>query len=150
MSSQLTDSKLLIISGQTPSQKNSKQIFKNFATGASFISSSDIVKEWQKEAKAELRKYKFKFIGRVQIDYMFYVVDNVQRDLDNMIASVNDALQLANSQYHVVRGKVKPIKGTGIIQGDHWQFLRIGSADAVIDRENPRAEMTITIIDNVA
>jgi len=144
------NAKTIIISGQTPSQKNSKQIFKNFATGSSFISSSDIVKEWQRLAKMELRKYKFKFVGRVQIDYMFYVVDNAQRDLDNMMASVNDALQLANSQYHVVKGKVKPIKGTGIIQGDHWQLLRIGSADAVIDRANPRAEMTITVIDNVA
>jgi len=144
------NAKTIIISGQTPSQKNSKQIFKNFATGSSFISSSDIVKEWQRLAKMELRKYKFKFVGRVQIDYMFYVVDNAQRDLDNMVASVNDALQLANSQYHVVKGKVKPIKGTGIIQGDHWQFLRLGSADAQIDRENPRAEMIITVIDNVA
>lgn len=143
------NAKTVVISGQTPSQKNSKQIFKNFATGASFISSSDIVKEWQRLAKMELRKYKFKFVGRVQIDYMFYVADDVQRDLDNMMASVNDALQLANSQYHVVKGKVKPIKGTGIIQGDHWQLLRIGSADAQIDRKNPRAEMLITVIDNV-
>lgn len=138
-------SNVIVISGQTPSQKNSKQIFKSRRTGASFISSSDIVKNWQAAAYTELRSERRRFNkGRIQIDYMFYVKDDTQRDLDNMIASVNDVLQKANALMTYKNGKEVILKGTGIIYGDHWQKLRIGSADAAIDRANPRAEMTIT------
>jgi len=135
----------IIISGQTPAQKNGKRILKNRRTGNSFIGSSDRVKEWQNLALRELRLQQKRFNkGRIQIDYMFYVVDDAQRDLDNMITSVNDVLQQANALYTIKNGKPKIIKGTGIIYGDHWQKLRIGSADAEVDRANPRAEMIIT------
>lgn len=71
----------------------------------------------------------------------------MQRDLDNMITSINDILQVANADMALnKRGKIKPVKGTGIIVGDHWQVLTIGSAHAHIDKENPRAELTITVI----
>lgn len=141
--------KPIVISGQTPAQKNNKQIFENRRTGRKFISSSDIVKNWQASALAELRSEKRRFNkGRIQIDYMFYVIDDTQRDLDNMIASVNDILQQANALGTLKNGKLKLLKGTGIIYGDHWQRLRIGSADAQIDRQNPRAEMIITELDD--
>lgn len=136
---------VIIIKGQTPSQKNSKQILTNRRTGKNFISSNDIVKSWQVDALTQLKSEKRRFNrGRIQIDYMFYVKDDAQRDLDNMIASVNDVLQQANALMTLKNGKPKMLKGTGIIYGDHWQKLRIGSADAMIDRDNPRAEMTIT------
>lgn len=136
---------IIVISGQTPSQKNSKQILTNRRTGRNFISSNDIVKSWQHSALTELRSETRRFNkGRIQIDYMFYVKDDAQRDLDNMIASVNDVLQQANALMTLKNGKPKMLKGTGIIYGDHWQKLRIGSADAEIDRDNPRAEITIT------
>lgn len=139
----------IIISGQTPAQKNSKQIFTNRRTGKQFITSSNIVKAWQIQALTELRAEKRRFNnGRIQIDYMFYVVDDAQRDLDNMIASVNDILQHANALMTYKDGKEKILKGTGIIYGDHWQKLRIGSADAEIDRANPRAELIITELDS--
>lgn len=141
---------LLVIEGQTPSQKNSKQIRTNHRTGKNFISSNDRVKRWQNDALTQLLSFKHRFKGRVQIDYMFYVVDDAQRDLDNMIASINDVLQAANALVAFKNGKQKVLKGTGIIYGDHWQKLRIGSADAAIDRDNPRAEMIITEIPPVA
>lgn len=134
----------LTILGQAPSQKNSKTVGRNRYTGKIFVTSNSRVKSWQQSALSQLRDFDHKFKGRVQIDYMFYVKDNVQRDTDNMIASVNDVLQEANSDVKLVNGKAKPVKGTGIIQGDHWQMLRIGSADAAIDKENPRTELIIT------
>lgn len=137
----------IIISGQTPSQKNGKEIRQNWKTGTKFIGSNDRVVAWKSKALHELRSEKQRFNrGRIQIDYMFYVVDAAQRDLDNMIASVNDVLQQANALMTFKNGKPKMLKGTGIIYGDHWQKLRIGSADAQIDRDNPRAEMTITML----
>lgn len=137
----------IIILGAVPSQKNSKVVGRNRYTGKTFVTSNERVKVWQQSAIAQLTSVKLKYRGRVQIDYMFYVKDNVQRDIDNMIASVNDVLQVANSEYKLVNGKAKPVKGTGIIEGDHWQMLRIGSADAAIDKNNPRCELTITEID---
>ena len=139
----------IIISGQTPAKKNSKEIFTNRRTGRPILKSNAIFEVWQNNALRELKSFKTKFAGRVQIDYMFYVANDVQRDLDNMIASVNDALQLANADYAIRRGKVRPVKGTGIIAGDNWQLLRIGSADAEIDRTNPRVILTITEIPKI-
>lgn len=135
---------IITILGQTPSQKNSKQLFKNARTGKMFITSNSRVKDWQADAIRQLVSFPYKFSGRVQIDYMFFVKDNRPRDIDNMMASVNDSLQAANSDMAIQRGKIRPVKGTGIIQGDNWQLLKIGSADAEIDKENPRAVLTIT------
>jgi len=138
---------IITILGQTPSQKNGKTIAKNRATGNMFIMSNARVKNWQADALQQLLSVSEKVSGRVKLDYMFYVKDNVQRDLDNMMASVNDILQVANADYSMQRGKMRPVKKTGIIQGDNWQLMRIGSADAIIDKENPRVVVTITKID---
>lgn len=134
----------IIIFGQVPSLKNNKQIAINRRTGSTFITSSKKVKDWQENALEQLKMAQERFYGRVQIDYMFYVKDNVQRDIDNMMATVNDILQIANADTEYKRGKLRPVKGTGIIKGDNWQLLRVGSADAEIDKENPRCELTIT------
>lgn len=122
----------LTILGQTPSQKNSKQIFYNQKTKKPFITSNSIVKDWQKDAAIQLNAMyqRDTFTNRVQVDYFFYCKDNRKRDIDNMIASVNDALQTG-----------------GVLTGDNWQLLKIGSADAAIDKENPRVELTITELD---
>lgn len=134
----------ITIYGQCPAQKNSKSVGVNPHTGRTFVASNKTVKNWQKSALLQLMPIKEKVRGRVQIDYMFYVKDNVQRDIDNMIATINDTLQAANADQALQRGKMKAVKGTGIIQGDNWQLLEIGSAKAAIDKENPRAEITIT------
>lgn len=140
---------IITIHGQTPAQKNNKQIFKNSRSGSNFITSSEIFKTWQKEALTQVDNSAFRFRAkpnhRVKIDYMFYVKDNRGRDVDNMIASVNDLLQLAGSDYGPdKKGKIKPIKGTGIIIGDNWQVLKLGESDACIDKENPRVELILS------
>ena len=57
---------------------------------------------------------------------MFYCKDLRRRDVSNMLESINDLLVDA-----------------GIIEDDDWKHVRIGGADADLDRENPRAEITI-------
>lgn len=133
----------ITIYGQTPSQKNSKNIFYNKKTGKPFISSNARVKTWQEEALRQLQSVSERFQTKIRIHYRFYVKDNVQRDLDNMIASVNDVLQVANCQVALQRGKMRPVRGTGILAGDNWQLLEIGSATAEIDKTNPRVEIEI-------
>ena len=134
------------IGGQTPSQKNSKNVGVS-KTGRTFVASNKIVKSWQKAAIEELEKQDLKFRSdrRLQIAYMFYVKDNVQRDTDNMISSVNDILQVAGADKAPnKKGKMKPVKGTGMIVGDHWQVLKLGTSDVQIDKLNPRVEIVIS------
>lgn len=119
----------IIILGQTPAQKNDKQVAFNPRTKKPFIMSSKKIKDWQKDASKQLMSYRDRHTDRVKIDYMFYVKDKRKRDIDNMVCTINDALQAAD-----------------IISGDHWQVLEIGSAKAELDTESPRAEITITAI----
>lgn len=118
----------LVLTGQTPAQKNSKQMALNRRTGAMFPVSNPIVKRWQTAVAKELAMLyqRDTFTEPVTIVYKFYVQDNRRRDIDNMIASINDAIVKA-----------------GIIQDDSWQCLTIGSAEAEIDKNNPRAELWI-------
>lgn len=115
---------MVTISGQTPAQKNRKII--SYRGKTPFLRTADSVKVWQEAAAEELRLQDIVYKGRVRVEYNFFVKDNRRRDLDNMIASVNDALVKA-----------------GIIEDDNWQTLIIAGADAKIDKENPRAEITI-------
>jgi Holliday junction resolvase RusA-like endonuclease len=125
----------IVILGQTPAQKNSKQIAYNKATGKPFIMSSSNVKTWQNFASIQLLKYRIKepLVGRQEISIMFYVKDNRRRDLDNMLTSIQDALMRA-----------------GILEDDSWQHLRISTIDAKIDKENPRAEIMLKSIDSIS
>ena len=119
----------ITIPGQTPALKNMKGISCRNNKPAMYTKKA--VKDWNKSALQELAlKYKGQAEGRVQIDYMFYVVDDRRRDIDNMVCSVNDLLQDA-----------------GLIKNDDWNSLRVGSADAQVDKDNPRAELTIRDIE---
>lgn len=124
----------LTISGQTPAQKNSKSIAYNRGTGKPFIMSNQNVKTWQNIAAMELLSYRIKepLEGRQEISIMFYVKDNRRRDLDNMLTTIQDALVKA-----------------GIIADDSWKSLKIGEIDATLDKNNPRAEITIKSVDEV-
>ena len=83
------------------------------------------VKEWQESVAWQL-KGKPTFTGKVRISYFFYCKDNRRRDVDNMIATVNDALVKA-----------------GIIEDDDWKHLTIGIGMGILDKENPRGEIKI-------
>ena len=136
----------ITIAGQTPAQKNGKSVGTSKSTGRTFVASSKTVKAWQKQALEYLNGLDVKYRGgRLRIDYVFYVKDNVQRDTDNMISSINDILQVAGAEYAPNKnGKMKPVRGTGIIAGDHWQVLKLGDSEVFIDKLNPRAELVIS------
>jgi Holliday junction resolvase RusA-like endonuclease len=140
----------IVIYSQTPSQKNSKRILPNWKAKKVRLISSQRTLDWKEEAFKQLDPLNIhiRTDKRLQADYVFYVNDNTQRDLDNMIASANDILQqaCADFAYNPKKKKMERVKKTGIIIGDHWKVLRIGSADAQVDKDNPRAEITITEI----
>lgn len=115
----------ITIFGQTPSQKNNKQIIPSKPPR---LVDNAIVKKWRNETAkylAETYKEDLKEKQVIAI-YTFYLKDRVRRDIDNMISSCNDALVQA-----------------GILSDDNWKVLRIGGAEAVLDKDNPRAEITL-------
>jgi Holliday junction resolvase RusA-like endonuclease len=114
---------MITIQGQVPSQKNSKKI--SCVGSRPVLYTLPIVKDWQESAAWQL-KGKPNFKEPVVISYTFYVKDKRRRDLDNMIATVNDALVKAE-----------------IIQDDDWQHLSIGQAVGALDRKNARLELKI-------
>ena len=116
----------ITIPGQTPSQKNNKQIIPSKPPR---LVDNPRVKEWRNKT-AEWLKDHADVAGlegkQVVACYTFYMKDKTRRDIDNMISSVNDALVQA-----------------GILSDDNWKVLRIGSAEAYLDKENPRAEIQL-------
>jgi Holliday junction resolvase RusA-like endonuclease len=113
----------IIIAGQVPAKKNSRKPF--IRAGRMMNFPNPVYVRWEKQAMLQLPG-RNKPLEDITISYVFFNADLRLRDLDNMIASVNDML-------------VKK----GVIVGDHWQTLQLGSAKGVLDRENPRVEIEI-------
>lgn len=114
------------IKGQTVSQKNNKQIVLKPTPR---LVDNKRVREWRELAKTQLVAQKPKNWSppkQVSIYYEFCVKDKTRRDIDNMITSCNDALMAA-----------------GVIDDDNWKQLRIAGAEARLDRDDPRAIITI-------
>lgn len=110
----------ITIIGSVPPKKNARQLFVR--NGRIVNVPSKRHTEWEQSALVQLKtSVKGQAEGKVTIAYQFFVKDNRRRDLDNMIASVNDVLVKA-----------------GLLEDDDWQHLAIGGADAEIDKKNPR------------
>lgn len=88
----------LVVTGEVPSLKNSKQIFVNKRTGKPFITSSTNSKKWQTEAKRQLTEQfaGYKVSGYpINVALTFYYSTKRRKDLDNSCSSVMDALVAA-------------------------------------------------------
>lgn len=116
----------LIVSGQVPAQKNKHISWYNKRTGRVVNTTHSSVLKWKDDVAKQLLGTQ-SITGRVRVEYMFYCKDRRRRDIDNMIASINDALVKA-----------------GIVEDDCWQKLKISGADAALDTINPRVELDIT------
>lgn len=79
------------LSGNVPSQKNSKRIVYNSKTKKPFIISSERTMEWKKGAKLELRGFEH-FEGSVEIEMEFYRQTRRAFDLENAASTVLDLL----------------------------------------------------------
>lgn len=110
----------ITIKGQCPPKKNARQLFVR--NGRIVNVPSQRHKAWEQSALQQLKSaFQGQADGKVSAAYHFYVKDNRKRDLDNMIASVNDVLVKA-----------------GLLSDDSWQCLSIGGAEAEVDSKDPR------------
>jgi Holliday junction resolvase RusA-like endonuclease len=119
---------MIVISGQTPSHKNSKQMFVSRTTGKMFPANNKKYLAWRNGAEIEvLNQAKYRYTGAVEIEMWFFVRDKRPRDLDNMVASVLDVLVAAS-----------------VISDDNCFVVRgIHAYLGDVDQANPRAEIEI-------
>lgn len=124
----------LVIPGNVPSQKNSKQIAINNRTGKRFVRSSSRVTAWKTYAIHELRG---QFAGLqvtgspIQLFLSFYFDNSRRHDLDNAAAGVMDALVKAGV---LADDCVSEVNFLGLLYGG-------------LDKENPRCEIFLLVED---
>lgn len=118
---------MIILQGQTPSHKNSKQLSLNAKTGKLFPRNNDKYLAWKTGAILEAKASREKYTGEVSIEADFFVKDKRHRDLDNMMASVQDVLVEA-----------------GVIEDDNVFILHdIRAIFGGMDAKNPKAVILI-------
>lgn len=126
----------LVISGNTPSQKNGKEISgiklidrsRNLWQGKPFLRSNKRVKDWQEIAIQELslQFHGYRVTGYpIDLNIVFYFDNERRHDLDNAAAGVMDALVKA-----------------GIIEDDNMKYVSCLTLQyGGVDKTNPRAEI---------
>lgn len=104
------------IDGETPSKKNSRQVFR----GGRNIPSKNYLR-WLKRAEIEVFRQGIlttAIICPIEIKLVFHHADERTRDTDNQVSSILDLL-----------------KGIHVIKDDNWKIVRKISAEAVKDEE---------------
>lgn len=123
----------LIVSGNTPAQKNRKKIVWKRGMKRPSLVTEKPVKEWQRRAKSQLVEQLPSGYATptqpVSITMIVYWADKVRRDLDNAANSIMDALVKAQ-----------------VIADDSFKYvdcidLQYGGVDA----DNPRCEIYIDV-----
>ena len=112
-------------------KKNSQQILTNRATGRPFIMPSSQYKQYEREAVWFLRPRPQRPIDyAVNVKCVFYMPNRRRTDLNNLLEAVTDILVHA-----------------GILSDDHYRIVASHDGSrCLVDRDNPRTEITITRI----
>jgi len=116
---------LIILKGDVPSKKNSKQIFFNRRTGRRFISTSDSYKVWHRQASIQLLKELRRFDIVNKLVVKFFPSNRRSFDLSNKFESIADLL---------VDNKIIPDDNYRVLPKVEIQFIEV-------DRQNPRSEI---------
>lgn len=141
-----------IITGNPVSSKNSRPIFVNKATGSRFVGKSDKLKGYINNGLEELKKYihfynhpelttgvltddnkliPIPILDLCEISFHFYVKDNRNYDLVNLMQCPLDLLTQAN-----------------IITDDNYKIVySLDGSRIFIDKDNPRTEIIINMED---
>lgn len=117
----------ITIAGQTPSHKNSKQITR-FRNGRTALINNRRYLAWKNPAILQAKTQTIvREITSTEITATFFVEDRRHRDLDNMLASVLDALV-----------------GAQVLADDNVFILpKITAIFGGIDKEKPRCDIIL-------
>lgn len=97
------------------SKKNSQQILRNKKTGKRFISQSELYKQFERDCKIFLMKYRYKIDYPINLKCTFIVPDRRRRDIVNLLNAIQDILVecdvIADDNFNII----KSVDGTRII-----------------------------------
>lgn len=128
----MADAVCFKISGNIPSKKNCKQIFRNSKTGKSFITSSNAYKDFQKSALIQLEQQKSNNQIKFPIEKCKSITVHIHygtlhlKDNSNTIESVHDLLVDA-----------------GIISDDNWMVTGITTQIPFYRKGEPGCDILI-------
>lgn len=115
------------------SKKNSQQIYVNRATGRPFITPSQKYKEYEKSALWFIPKVNKPIDRPCNVKMLFYMPTKRKCDLVNMQESILDVM-------------VK----SGLLADDNYSIVySMDGSRVLVDRENPRTEVTITLMEEI-
>ena len=118
----------ITIQGHPASKKNSQQIIVNKRTGRPMLIQGKIYREYEKHALKQLLTFgNICYVEPVMVSVQYFVKDKRRRDLLNLLAATADILEKS-----------------GLVLDDTLIVSVDGSRIVGVDRENPRAEITIT------
>lgn len=121
---------ILTLSGNVPSKKNSRNIFRNKYTGKQMNLPSEKYYDWHTNAGKELLTQwrAVHYFPKCEVEITFYPKTHAKADLTNKAESILDLLV-----------------DMGIISDDNW-FVVTKNTQIFggVDKENPRAEIKIT------
>lgn len=119
----------IVLKGRPITKKNSQQISINRRTGRRFVRPSKAYTEYEEACLWQLKTYRGpKFTGPVEVKALYYMPNRRSwPDLIGLLQATSDILESA-----------------GIIQDDKLIVSYDGSRIVGIDKQNPRAEITIT------
>lgn len=120
------------IPGKPRTKKNNQRIMR-LPNGRPFVMPSKEYKQYESYCGYYLTPKPEKPLeGRLQVKCIFYLDKNLRSDLVNYQEAICDILV-----HH------------GIIADDRWQIVySMDGSRCAVDRENPRAEITITELDD--
>ena len=116
----------LVIKGIIPSKKNSKKVIPDWKHRRVRLITAPEVQNWEKMVQSGVSDMG-KIDGPVKMEIVIYNPDFRKRDLDNQLCSINDA----------IKGVLFEEDDGKVLQDIH---IRWGG----VDKENPRAEITIS------
>ena len=116
----------LVIKGIIPSKKNSKKVIPDWKHRRVRLITAPEVQDWEKMVQNGVIGME-KVDGPVKMEIVIYNPDFRKRDLDNQLCSINDA----------IKGVLFEEDDGKVLQDIH---IRWGG----VDKENPRAEITIS------
>lgn len=118
----------IILQTAPRTKKNSQQIFFNKATGKRMIVPSKQYKEYEQACLWQIRRLKEPISWAVNVKCVYYMPTRRKVDLSNLIEASLDILVRA-----------------GVLEDDNCEIASAHDGSRVFyDKENPRAEITIT------
>ncbi len=118
---------VIILPGRPITKKNSQRIIFNKVTGRRMVIQSKKYLEYEKECLWQLKQYRDKHIGPVQVTARYWMPDRRSwPDLMGLLQATCDILERA-----------------GIIENDKNVVRLDGSEIVGVDRENPRVEVEV-------